>query len=57
MAQVIRAIKLQGLTYRSPEVIATANIGCLLYLGEAAKITVLHWAERVEEACCNSSSA
>jgi len=57
IAEAIRAIKLQGLTCHAPEVIATANIGCLLYLGEAANIAVRHWAELVEEAFCNSFSA
>ncbi len=45
----LRNNKLQALSDNSPDVIATANIGCLLHLQSGAQIPVKHWIEVVDE--------
>jgi glycolate oxidase iron-sulfur subunit len=46
----LRRRKLAALTVGRPEVIATANIGCLEHLRAASPIPVRHWIELVAEA-------
>lgn len=46
----LRAQKIDALTGDSPAVIATANVGCQLHLGEAAEVPVKHWIELLDEA-------
>jgi len=46
----LRDVKLATLQEFGPEVIATANIGCLLHLGGAANVAVKHWIELIDEA-------
>jgi len=41
----LRNDKLDCLQEKSPELIATANIGCLLHLQAAADVPVIHWIE------------
>jgi glycolate oxidase iron-sulfur subunit len=50
LAQELRRRKLEGLTVGQPEIIATANIGCLSHLREASAVPVRHWIELVDEA-------
>lgn len=45
LAGSLRTNKLRHLQNGQPDVIATANIGCLLHLQEKADIPVLHWLE------------
>jgi glycolate oxidase iron-sulfur subunit len=45
----LRTNKLQVLTDCSPDVIATANIGCLLHLQSGTQTPVKHWIEVVDE--------
>jgi len=40
--------KLRALNHSGPEVIATANIGCLLHLGDHSEHPVRHWLELIE---------
>lgn len=44
----LRAAKLAALTADAPELIATANIGCLQQLRSAAPLPVRHWIELLE---------
>jgi glycolate oxidase iron-sulfur subunit len=44
----LRANKLAALEAGRPEVIATANIGCLAHLGARAQQPVRHWIELLE---------
>ena len=46
----LRRRKLAALTIGTPEVIATANIGCLEHLRAASPVPVRHWIELVAEA-------
>jgi glycolate oxidase iron-sulfur subunit len=46
----LRRRKVAALTTGTPEVIATANIGCLEHLRAAAPVPVRHWVEIVAEA-------
>ncbi|WP_440995235.1 glycolate oxidase subunit GlcF [Arhodomonas sp. SL1] len=46
-AKELRGQKLANLNAGSPELIATANIGCLTHLAEASEIPVRHWLELV----------
>ena len=45
ISQQLRDLKLQTLQAGSPDVIATANIGCLTHLGAGASVPVKHWVE------------
>ena len=46
----LRRRKVAALTHGAPEVIATANIGCLEHLRAASPVPVRHWIEIVGEA-------
>ncbi|MCV6636918.1 glycolate oxidase subunit GlcF [Candidatus Albibeggiatoa sp. nov. NOAA] len=48
-SQQLKANKLQALQANQPEVIVTANIGCLTHLQHDADVPVKHWAELVAE--------
>lgn len=48
IAKQLRKNKLQHLTAAKPDVIATANIGCLMHLSNGTDIPVKHWIELVE---------
>lgn len=50
MADQLRTQKLDNLNTGSPEVIATANIGCLAHLDETSEIPVRHWLELIRVA-------
>jgi Fe-S oxidoreductase len=43
-------MKLMALTSEQPELIATANIGCLMHLKSQAPVPVCHWIELIESA-------
>jgi glycolate oxidase iron-sulfur subunit len=45
----LRDRKLRALTVDHPDVIATANIGCLMHLGEPGVAPVLHWLNLLAE--------
>jgi glycolate oxidase iron-sulfur subunit len=45
IAKALRAQKLAALESGGPDLIATANIGCLLHLAAAARVPVVHWVE------------
>ncbi len=40
--------KLQTLQAGAPDYIATANIGCQLWLGSQARVPIRHWVELLE---------
>jgi glycolate oxidase iron-sulfur subunit len=48
LAGELKANKLAALEAGAPDVIATANIGCLIHLASAATPPVLHWVEIFE---------
>ncbi|MDR9433414.1 MAG: glycolate oxidase subunit GlcF [Spiribacter sp.] len=50
LAERLREQKLDNLSSGSPELIATANIGCLVHLDEASSIPVRHWLELIQAA-------
>ncbi|GAB6067584.1 glycolate oxidase subunit GlcF [Methylothermus subterraneus] len=50
LARRLRQEKLAALESGAPDLIATANIGCLLYLKPAARRPVVHWVELLEPA-------
>lgn len=45
LSRQLRASKLQALTAPDPEVILSANIGCIAHLGAVAPVPVRHWIE------------
>ncbi len=45
----LRRNKVAALEKEAPDVIATANIGCLLELGAAAGTPVVHWIQLLED--------
>ncbi|HSN71907.1 MAG TPA: glycolate oxidase subunit GlcF, partial [Steroidobacteraceae bacterium] len=49
LAQELRRRKLETLLEGQPDLIATANIGCLEHLRVASGIPVLHWIELVDQ--------
>ena len=50
LAEQLRTQKLDNLASGAPELIATANIGCLVHLDEASDIPVRHWLELIQAA-------
>jgi glycolate oxidase iron-sulfur subunit len=50
LSRELRRRKLESLTADGPELIATANVGCLTHLTEASPVPVRHWIELVDEA-------
>jgi len=46
----LRANKQAALVIDSPEVIATANIGCQLHIGNGSSVPVVHWIELLNDA-------
>jgi Fe-S oxidoreductase len=44
-SQQLKINKLKNLQASSPEMIVTANIGCLMHLQKGTKIPVKHWIE------------
>ncbi len=50
LSDKLRTQKLENLATGSPEMIATANIGCLTHLDEASDIPVRHWLELIKVA-------
>ncbi len=49
LSRRLRARKLQALAVPDPEVILSANIGCIAHLGAVAPIPVRHWIEWLDE--------
>ncbi len=49
LSEQLRERKLRALTIDHPDVVATANIGCLMHLGEPGVTPVLHWLNLVAE--------
>lgn len=50
LARSLRANKLKALETGQPELIVTANIGCLAHLQAGCRLPVRHWIEVVDEA-------
>ncbi|HZR34717.1 MAG TPA: glycolate oxidase subunit GlcF [Nevskia sp.] len=53
LSRQLRADKLAALEAGEPELIVTANIGCLTHLGAGAARPVRHWIELLDEALAN----
>ena len=49
ISERLRENKLKALGGDAPALIATANVGCQLHLGEAAAIPVVHWIELLDD--------
>jgi glycolate oxidase iron-sulfur subunit len=49
LSKQLLANKVDNLHSGSPDVIATANIGCLTHIQSGTPLPVRHWVERVEE--------
>jgi glycolate oxidase iron-sulfur subunit len=56
LAEALRARKLQTLLACRPQVIATANIGCLIHLAAISPVPVRHWIELLDEAMNGAGS-
>jgi len=48
IAKELKRAKLAALVSGSPDVIATANIGCMMHLADGAKMPVRHWIELLD---------
>ena len=48
LSQRLRANKLAALEAGEPQVIATANIGCLVHIAQGTRLPVRHWLEVFE---------
>lgn len=49
LSQKLLQNKLAALQFQGPDVIATANIGCLVHLATEASVPVRHWIELLDE--------
>jgi glycolate oxidase iron-sulfur subunit len=56
LSRQLRERKLNALQAGAPARIATANIGCLLHLREAAGVPVVHWIQLLDEALASQPS-
>jgi glycolate oxidase iron-sulfur subunit len=54
MASELRDNKLEALQQGKPDLIATANIGCLMHMANHAEVPVKHWIELLEPLIPNS---
>ena len=50
MSNELRVNKQAALTVDTPEIVATANIGCQLHIADGLNVPVMHWIELVYEA-------
>ena len=50
LSQQLRVDKVAALSANQPEIIATANIGCLAHMAPATDTPVKHWIELLDEA-------
>ena len=50
ISKQLQANKQAALTVDTPEVIATANIGCQLQIGNGSQVPVVHWVELLNDA-------
>jgi glycolate oxidase iron-sulfur subunit len=48
IASALRSDKLSALRAACPEMIASANIGCIVHLAAASEVPVVHWLELIE---------
>jgi glycolate oxidase iron-sulfur subunit len=49
LSNALKANKLRALEANAPQVIATANIGCMTHLQSGTSIPIRHWIELVDE--------
>jgi glycolate oxidase iron-sulfur subunit len=49
MAQTLRDRKLEQLSSLQPEVVVSANIGCITHLQSGTQLPVKHWVELLDE--------
>ncbi|HSQ81362.1 MAG TPA: heterodisulfide reductase-related iron-sulfur binding cluster [Casimicrobiaceae bacterium] len=49
ISRQLKANKLQALQAHGPELVATANIGCMTHLQSGAAVPVRHWIELIDE--------
>ncbi|MDX9766034.1 MAG: glycolate oxidase subunit GlcF [Ectothiorhodospiraceae bacterium] len=57
LSEALRAQKLSTLLAPRPQMIATANIGCLMHLAAASPIPVRHWIELLDETLAEADGA
>ena len=57
LSESLRASKMETLLAVRPQVIATANIGCINHLSETAPVPVRHWIELLDESFVAAASA
>ena len=57
ISRQLKANKLEALQADSPDVIATANIGCLMHLASGTDRPVRHWIEVLEQALATSTAS
>jgi glycolate oxidase iron-sulfur subunit len=54
LSSSLRSQKQLALSIDSPEVIATANVGCQVHIASGSKIPVVHWVELLNDAMVDS---
>jgi len=57
LASRLKTNKLQALEALKPDVIATANIGCMTHLQSGTDVPIRHWIELVDNAIAEPSAA
>jgi glycolate oxidase iron-sulfur subunit len=55
IASQLRSNKQSALTIDAPEVIATANIGCQMHIGNGSSVPIVHWIELLNDALADTS--
>jgi glycolate oxidase iron-sulfur subunit len=49
LAQALKTQKIEALTAGDPEIILSANVGCIGHLQTGTSVRVVHWIEWLEE--------
>ena len=57
LANALKSNKLHALEAHRPDVIATANIGCMTHLQSGTGIPIRHWIELLDDATSGSAQA
>ena len=57
LAGRLKTNKLQALEAQRPDIIATANIGCITHLQSGTDVPIRHWIELVDIAMADASAA
>jgi glycolate oxidase iron-sulfur subunit len=57
LANALKSNKLHALEAHRPDIIATANIGCMTHLASGTRLPIRHWIELIDTLIADSTDA